>query len=66
VVNPGQSVTIPVTITPSGTAGAAVCGTLCLADSTLIPGAVALNGPPGNFPEASDVAAFPYSYMITK
>jgi subtilisin family serine protease len=64
VVKPGKSATIPVTITPSGTAGAVVSGTLYLADSYLIPGEVTFNALPGNFPEGSDVAAFPYSYTI--
>jgi hypothetical protein len=64
VVNPGQSVTIPVTITPHGTAGSTVTGTLYLSDSSLIPGAVTYNELSGNFPEGSDLAAFPYSYTI--
>ncbi len=64
VVNPGQSVTIPVTITPQGSSGTTVSGTIYLADFSLNTGAVTYNELPGNYPEASDVAAFPYSYTI--
>jgi hypothetical protein len=64
VVNPGQSVTIPVTITPQGSSGTAVSGTIYLADFSLNSGAVTYNELPGNYPEASDVAAFPYTYTI--
>jgi hypothetical protein len=64
VVEPGQTVTIPVTITPKGTAGSTVTGTLYLADSSIIPSAVTFNELPGSAPEASDVAAFPYTYVI--
>ncbi len=64
VVQPGQSATIPVTITPSGASGSTVSGTLYLADASLIPGIVTFNDLSGNFPEASDVAAFPYTYQI--
>jgi len=64
VVNPGQSVTIPVTITPQGTAGSVVSGTIYLADSSLVSGAVTYNELSGNYPEGSDVAAFPYRYTI--
>jgi hypothetical protein len=61
VVNPGQSVTIPVTITPEGKAGTVVSGTLYLSDSSLISGTL-VGG--GTTPQGSDVAAFPYSYTI--
>jgi hypothetical protein len=64
VVSPGQSVTIPVTITPQGKSGATVSGTIYLADFSLNTGAVTYNELPGNYPEASDVAAFPYTYTI--
>ena len=64
VVNPGQSVTIPVTITPEGDSGSTVSGTIYLADSSLISGEVTYNELPGNYAEGSDVAAFPYSYTI--
>ncbi len=65
VVNPGQSVTIPVTITPSGAAGSTVSGTLYLDDSSVPPGGVTYNEIPGQWPDGSEVAAFPYSYTIT-
>jgi subtilisin family serine protease len=64
VVNPGQSVTIPVTITPNGSPGSTVSGTIYLADSSLVSGAVTYNELSGNYPEGSDLAAFPYSYTI--
>jgi hypothetical protein len=64
VVNPGQSVTIPVTITPQGASGTAVSGTIYVADFSLNSGAVTYNELPGTYPEASDVAAIPYSYTI--
>ena len=64
VVAPGQSVTIPVTITPSGASGTTVSGTLYLDDASLIDGAVTFNSLSGVFPEGSDVAAFNYEYTI--
>jgi subtilisin family serine protease len=64
VVNPGQSVTIPVTITPDGSPGSVVSGTIYLADSSLVSGAVTYNELTGNYPEGSDLAAFPYRYTI--
>ena len=64
VVNPGQSVTIPVTFTPKGTAGSTVTGTLYISDSSFISPDLNFNIEPGNTPEGSDVAAFPYSYTI--
>lgn len=64
VVNPGQSVTIPVTITPRGASGTTVAGTLYLADFSLNSGAVTYNLLPGGYPEGSDVTAFPYTYTI--
>jgi hypothetical protein len=64
VVNPGQSVSIPVTITPAGKSGSKVTGTLYIADSSFTSGAVTYNTYPGTFPTGSDVAAFPYSYTI--
>jgi subtilisin family serine protease len=62
VVQPGQSVTIPVTITPAGKTGTAVSGTLYVADSTFFP--TAALGSDGGLPLGSDVAALPYSYTI--
>jgi hypothetical protein len=64
VVNPGQSVTIPVTITPQGSSGSTVSGTIYVADSSFISGSVTYNLLGGTFPEGSDVASFPYSYTI--
>jgi hypothetical protein len=64
VVNPGQSVTIPVTFTPAGTAGSTVTGTLYISDSSFISPDLNFDDQPGNTPEGSDVAAFPYSYTI--
>jgi len=64
VVNPGQSVTIPVTITPAGISGTTVSGTIYLSDSSLQPGAVTTVPIGGAFPTGSDVAAFPYTYTI--
>jgi hypothetical protein len=64
VVNPGQSVTIPVTITPAGSPGSVVSGTIYLADSSLVSGEVTYNELSGNYPEGSDLAAFPYRYTI--
>ena len=64
VVNPGQTVTIPVTITPQGASGSTVSGTLYLDDSWLIPGSVSANTIPLVYPEGSQVAAFSYSYTI--
>ena len=64
VVSPGQSVTIPVTITPEGTAGTTVSGTLYLDDSSFIPSDVTFDEVTSNGPEGSDVAAFSYTYTI--
>ncbi len=64
VVLPGQTVTIPVTITPNGSTGSVVSGTLFLSDSSFNSGLVTNNGLFGTFPTASDVAAFSYTYKI--
>jgi hypothetical protein len=64
VVAPGQTVTIPVTITPDAAAGTTVSGTLYLDDGFLIGGAVTENGLTGTFPQGSDVAAFNYEYTV--
>jgi hypothetical protein len=63
-VNPGQTVTIPVTITPSGSAGSVVSGTLYLDDASIIPGSVSDNTIPLNYPQGSQVASFNYEYTI--
>jgi hypothetical protein len=62
-VDPGQTATVPVTITPSGASGTKVTGTLYLDDVAdfefgSIQDAVV------NFPQADQVAALPYQYTI--
>jgi hypothetical protein len=64
VVDPGQSATITVTITPTGAPGTTVAGTLYLDDASIVSGAVTDQGLSGNFPQGSDVASFPYQYTI--
>ena len=64
VVNPGQSVSIPVTITPTGNPGSTVTGTLYVADSSFISTDLSFDDVAGYSPEGSDVAAFPYSYTV--
>ncbi|HXL91822.1 MAG TPA: S8 family serine peptidase [Streptosporangiaceae bacterium] len=64
VVDPGQSVTIPVTITPAGPPGTVVRGTLYLDGTSLITGVATDLLYSGNYPEASDLAAFSYSYTV--
>lgn len=57
VINPGQAVTINVTITPSGTPGTKVSGTLCVDD-------LLSNVPPYGQIATDELAGLPYSYMI--
>ena len=57
IVPPGQSATIPVTITPSGPSGSVVSGTLYVDDASLV-----IFG--SLIPDGNEVAAFPYSYKI--
>ncbi|HEY2551945.1 MAG TPA: protease inhibitor I9 family protein [Streptosporangiaceae bacterium] len=64
VVGAGQTATVNVTITPSGSSGTVVSGTLYVAAASFLPGAVTINVLPNNAPEGSDVAAFPYTYTI--
>jgi hypothetical protein len=64
VVQPGQSVTIPVTITPKGAPGTVVTGTLYLDDSSFVPSEASYNELAGHAPAGSDVAAFGYAYKI--
>ncbi|HXQ62137.1 MAG TPA: protease inhibitor I9 family protein [Acidimicrobiales bacterium] len=64
VVDPGQTVTIPVDITPGAAPGTTVSGTLYLDDASLISGAVTENALFGEFPQGSDVASFPYEYTV--
>jgi hypothetical protein len=64
VVFPGQSITIAVTITPSAAAGTTVSGTLYICAASFLGADTAFDLLPGPLPEASDVAALPYSYTI--
>lgn len=57
LVDPGQSVTIPVTITPAGASGTVVNGTIYV--DTLVNGL-----PPYAQLTGDEVAAFPYRYTI--
>jgi hypothetical protein len=54
VINPGQTLTIPVTIKPSGPAGTVVRGTLYVDDFAESP----------QFVSGSQLMALPYSYTI--
>jgi hypothetical protein len=58
IVQPGHSVTIPVTIAPSGPVGSRVSGVLYLDDDSLL----SLYGTLA--PNANTIAAIPYSYKI--
>jgi hypothetical protein len=55
IVNPGQSATIPVTITPGGSAGQVVSGTLYVDDASLVDFGSLL-------PNGNQLAALPYTY----
>lgn len=57
VINPGQSATVHVTITPSGSPGSVVTGTLYVDDFMT-------NVPPYGQQGASELAAIPYTYTI--
>jgi hypothetical protein len=57
VIQPGQSATIHVTITPSGPAGSVVSGTLYVDDFLT-------NIPPYGQESADELAAIPYTYTI--
>jgi len=57
VLQPGQSTTIPVTVTPNGPVGTKVSGTLYV-------DALQNGVPPYGEPTADEIAAFPYSYTI--
>jgi subtilisin family serine protease len=65
IVSPGQTATIPVTITPSGASGTVVNGTLYVDDLTSASG-LATNQELStvNVSQASDLAALPYQYKI--
>lgn len=64
VVEPGQSATIPLTITAHGTVGQVFSGQIFIDDVSFNPGPVTYNGLFGAFPTASTVASFPYTYSI--
>jgi hypothetical protein len=64
VVNPGQTVTIPVTITPDGAPGTTVTGTLYVDDVNALDGAATWNELSSTVIQASDLAAVPYTYTI--
>jgi subtilisin family serine protease len=59
LANPGQAVTVPVTITPSGPPGSIVSGTLYIDDANTVLFQVFNPEPNGN-----DVVAIPYTYRI--
>ena len=56
IVPPGQSGTIPVTITPSGRTGTVVTGTLYVDDMSLV------DFDQFALPNGNQIAAFPYAY----
>jgi hypothetical protein len=62
-VAPGQTGTIPITITPTGASGAQVTGTLYLDDTAYFEFGSIQNALV-NFPQADEVAAIPYAYTI--
>ena len=62
-VGPGQTATIPVTITPSGAPGTKVSGTLYLDDVAYFEFG-SIQDALVNFPQADQVAALPYQYTI--
>jgi hypothetical protein len=62
-VAPGQTATIPVTITPSGASGTKVTGTLYLDDVAYFEFGSIQNALV-NYPQADEVAALPYQYTI--
>jgi hypothetical protein len=64
VAEPGQTISIPVTITPHGREGSAVNGTIYVDDVTSIKGKFTETGSPGLVNQASDVAALPYQYVV--
>ena len=62
-VGPGQTATIPVTITPSGASGTKVTGTLYLDDAAYFEFG-SIQDAVVNYPQADQVAALPYQYTI--
>ncbi len=63
-VQPGQTVTIPLTITVNGTAGQQVLGAINVESVSFNSGLVTSNELFGNFPTSSTVATFDYSYTV--
>jgi hypothetical protein len=66
-VQPGQSVTIPVTITPSGPKGSTVRGTLYVDDLVVGSSAVlntAFADPADTEPNGDELTGLPYSYRV--
>lgn len=55
VLQPGQSIVVPVTITPSGTAGSVVSGTLYV--DALVGGLLPVGGPPASCPPGRSPAS---------
>ena len=62
-IAPGQTATIPITITPSGASGTKVTGTLYLDDTAYFEFGSIQNAVV-NYPQADEVAALPYQYTI--
>jgi hypothetical protein len=62
-IAPGQTGTIPVTITPSGASGTKVTGTLYLDDTAYFEFG-SIQDALVNYPQADEVAALPYQYTI--
>jgi hypothetical protein len=66
VLQPGQSIVVPVTITPSGTAGSVVSGTLYV--DALVGGLLPVGGASGVLPAGQisgvEMSALPYEYTI--
>jgi hypothetical protein len=62
-VAPGQTGTIPVTITPTGAPGTKVAGTLYLDDTAYFEFG-SIQDAVVNYPQADQVAALPYQYTI--
>jgi hypothetical protein len=62
-LGPGQTATIPVTITPNGAPGTQVSGTLYLDDAAFFQFG-SIQDAITNFPQGNQVASIPYSYTI--
>ncbi len=62
-VAPGQTATIPITITPTGASGTNVTGTLYLDDTAYFEFG-SIQNELVNYPQADEVAALPYQYTI--